>query len=44
MHRKGLFLLAVNHGGDPALATQFTRGSLASPFTRLGGQRQLFAH
>ena len=44
VNRKRLFLLAVNHGRHPAIAAQCSRGSLASPFTRLGGQRQLFAH
>jgi hypothetical protein len=39
MNRKRLFLVAVNHGGDPAIAAQCTGGSLASPIARLGGQR-----
>ena len=30
-------LVAVDHGGDPAIATQFTGGSLASPFACSAG-------
>ena len=41
---EGLFLVAVDDGGDAAFATQHTGGSLASPFARLGRQRKLFAH
>ena len=44
MDRKRFLLVAVDHGGYPATAAQFTGGSLASPFALLGGQRQLFAH
>ena len=44
MHRQRLLLVAVDHGGYPAVAAQCTGGSLASPFARFGGQRQLFAH
>ncbi len=44
MHRHRLFLVAVDHGGDPSVAAQCTGGSLASPFARFSGQRQLFAH
>ena len=42
--REGFLLFAVDHGGDAAFAAQCTGGSLASPFARLGRQRQLFAH
>ena len=42
--RQRLFLVAVDHGGHPSVATQCTGGSLASPFARFSGQRQLFAH
>ena len=42
--REGFLLVAIDNGGDPASAAQFTGGSLASPFALLGGQRQLFAH
>ena len=41
---EGLFIVAVDDGGDAAFATQRTGGSLASPFARLGRQRKLFAH
>src|SRR3546814_13194085 len=41
---QGFFFAAIDNGGDAAITTQFTRGTLASPFTRLGRQHQLVAH
>ncbi len=41
---QGFFLAAIDDGGDTTFTTQFTRGSLASAFARLGRQRQLIAH
>src|SRR3546814_21073220 len=41
---QGFFFAAIDNGGDAALTTQFTRGSLASAFARLGRQHQLVAH
>src|SRR3546814_10834017 len=41
---QGFFFAAIDNGGDAAITTQITRGSLASPFTRLGRQHQLVAH
>src|SRR3546814_6283812 len=40
---QGFFFAAIDNGGDAAITTQITRGSLASPFTRLGLQHQLVA-
>ena len=42
--RRGVFVVAVDHGGDAAFTTHCTGGSLASPLARLGRQRQRFAH
>src|SRR3990167_7597437 len=42
--RSGFFLAAVDNGGNTAFAAQYTGGSLASPFARLGRQGQSIAH
>src|SRR5207237_2864629 len=44
VNREGFFIVAVDDGGYAAFATQMAGGSLASPITRLGRQRKLFAH
>src|SRR3546814_16311770 len=40
---QGFFFAAIDNGGDAAITTQFTRGSLASPFTRPRRPHQLVA-
>ena len=40
----GIFLAAVDHGGNTTFAAQLTGGSLASPFARFGRQGQSVAH
>ena len=44
VNHHGIFLAAVDHGGNTTFAAQLTGGSLASPFARFGRQGQSVAH